>query len=48
MSMVSSFLRDRSMVVEVDGVKFAPRYLSSGVPQGFIPSPLFFSMVVND
>jgi hypothetical protein len=29
MSMVSSFLRDRSMVVEVDGVKSAPRYLST-------------------
>jgi hypothetical protein len=33
MGMVSSFLRDRSMVVEVEGVKSAPRYLSSGVPQ---------------
>jgi hypothetical protein len=30
------------MVVEVDGVQSAPRYLSSGVPQGCIPSPLFF------
>jgi hypothetical protein len=39
--LVSSFLRDRSMVVEVDGVKSAPRYLSSGVPQGCIPSTLF-------
>jgi hypothetical protein len=38
MGMVSSFLRDRSMVVEVDGVKSTPRSLSSGVPQGCIPS----------
>jgi hypothetical protein len=30
---VSSFLRDRSMVVEVDGVKSTPRSLSSGVYQ---------------
>jgi hypothetical protein len=30
------------MVVEVDGVKSTPRSLSSGVPQGCIPSPLFF------
>jgi hypothetical protein len=42
MGMVSSFLRDRSMVVEVDGVKSTPRSLSSGVPHGCIPSPLFF------
>jgi hypothetical protein len=40
-AIVSSFLRDRSMVVEIDGVKFALRYLSSGVPQGCIPSSLF-------
>jgi hypothetical protein len=48
MGMVSSFLRDRSMVVEVDGVKSAPRYLSSGVPLGCVPSPLFFSMFSNN
>jgi hypothetical protein len=40
--MVSSFLRDRYMVVKVDGVKSAPRYLSPGVSQGCIPSSLFF------
>jgi hypothetical protein len=48
MGMVSSFLRDRSMVVEVDGVKSTPRSLSSGVLQRCIPSPLFFSMFIND
>jgi hypothetical protein len=42
MGMVSPFLRDRSMVVEVDGVKSTPCSLSSGVPQGCIPSPQFF------
>jgi hypothetical protein len=47
-SMVSSFLQDRSMMVEVDGVKFSPRSLFSGVPQGCIPSPLIFSMFIND
>jgi hypothetical protein len=41
-TIVSSFLQDRSMVVEVDDVKSPPRYLSSGVPQGCIPYPLFF------
>jgi hypothetical protein len=29
-------------------VKSAPRYLSSGVPQRCIPSPLFFSILIND
>jgi hypothetical protein len=35
------------MVVEVDGVRTSPRSLFSGVPQGCIPSPLFFSMFIN-
>jgi hypothetical protein len=48
MGMVSSFLRDRSIVVEVVGVKSTPRYMSSEVPQGCIPSPLFFSTFIND
>jgi hypothetical protein len=48
MGMVSSIRRDRSMVVEVDGVKSTPCSLSYGVPQGCIPSPLFFSMFIND
>jgi hypothetical protein len=48
MCMVSSFLRDRSMVVEVDAVKSTARSLSSGVPRGCIPYPLFFSMLIND
>jgi hypothetical protein len=46
-ALVSSFLQDRSMVVEVDGVISALRYLSSGVPKRCIPSPLFFSMFIN-
>jgi hypothetical protein len=45
---VSSFLRDHSMVVEVDGVKSTPRSLWSRVPQVCIPSPLFFVMSIND
>jgi hypothetical protein len=45
--LVYSFLQDRSLVVEVDGVRSSPRSLFSGVPQGCIPSPLFFSMFIN-
>jgi hypothetical protein len=33
MGMISSFLWDRSMVVEVDYEKLTPCYLSYGVPQ---------------
>jgi hypothetical protein len=36
------------MVVDVDGVKSALHYLSSGVPHGCVQSPLFFSMFIND
>jgi hypothetical protein len=42
--LLSAFLQDCSMVVEVDGVRSSPRSLFSGVPQGCIPSPLFFSI----
>jgi hypothetical protein len=41
MGMVSSFLRDRSMVVEVDGVKSAPLYLSSGLWSSTGMYPIF-------
>jgi hypothetical protein len=40
-SMISSFLADRTMIVEVDGVKSSPRDVLSGVSQGSVPSPLF-------
>jgi hypothetical protein len=46
-NMVSTFLNGRSMVVDVDGARSSPRALFSGVPQGSVPSPLFFSMFVN-
>jgi hypothetical protein len=40
--MVSSFLTDWSMVVEVDGQKSSSRALFSGVPQRSVPLHLFF------
>jgi hypothetical protein len=44
--MNSSFLRDRSMANEVDGVTSAPCYLSPGVPQEWVST--VFSMFIND
>jgi hypothetical protein len=40
--MVSSFLTDRSMVVEMNGQKSSSRALFSGVPQRSVPLHLFF------
>jgi hypothetical protein len=40
--MLSTILNDRSMVVDVDGARSFPRFLFSGVPQGSVPSQLFF------
>jgi hypothetical protein len=44
-NMVPTFLNCRSMVVNVDGARSSPRTLFSGVPQGFVPSSLFFMFV---
>jgi hypothetical protein len=40
--MVSTFLNGRSIVVDVDGTKLSSRDSFCGVPQGSVPSPLFF------
>jgi hypothetical protein len=46
-SMIASFLANRTMIVEVDGVKSPPRDVLSGVSQGSIPSPIFFAMFID-
>jgi hypothetical protein len=41
------FMDRQRIDVDVDGARSFPRALFSGVLQGFVPSPLFFSMFVN-
>jgi Reverse transcriptase (RNA-dependent DNA polymerase) len=46
-SLMASVLAEQTMVVETDGNKSATRAISSGVPQGSIVSPLYFSMFIR-
>jgi hypothetical protein len=45
--MIASFLADRTMNVEVDGVKLSPRDVLPGVSQGSVTSPIFFAMFID-
>ncbi|OXU16417.1 hypothetical protein TSAR_010080 [Trichomalopsis sarcophagae] len=48
-SWVSSYLSDRSQIVVFpNGDVSAPLRRNSGVPQGSLPEPLFFSLFIND
>jgi hypothetical protein len=41
--MVSTFLNDRSMGVDVDGARSSPRVLFSGVPLGSVPTTFWMA-----
>ncbi|GFU76579.1 RNA-directed DNA polymerase from mobile element jockey [Trichonephila clavipes] len=45
---IHSFLSHRSFRVRVDRILSSPRPIRSGLPQGSLSSPLFFTLYVND
>lgn len=47
-TLIKSFLSNRTQVVSVDNVRSSQVFLTSGVPQGSILSPLLFNLYVND
>ena len=45
---LTQFLRDRTQVVVVDGVKSQPAPVISGVPQGTVLGPILFIIYMNE
>ena len=46
--LIQSFLAERFFVVVVDGQKSSPNPVPAGVPQGFVLSPLWYSLYTHD
>ena len=47
-TIIWAFLKNRTFVVKIDGVKSSVRVIICGVPQGGVLSPTLFSLYIND
>ena len=46
--LLKSYLSNRKQYVQIDGVMSSMQYIQTGISQGSIVGPLFFSIYIND
>ena len=46
--LLKSYLSNRKQYIQFDDVMSSVQYIKTGIPQGFIFGPLFFSIYIND
>ena len=46
--LLKCYISNRKQYVQIDGVMSSMQYIQTGIPQGSIVGPLFFSIYIND